>query len=63
VPVKDFELHDLGGERGATRAQLAETLLKLVEPSVGSALKHADLAKPAHSAVGKAVDKLKGLFH
>jgi hypothetical protein len=63
VPIKDFELRELGGPRGATHAQLADTVLKLVEPSVANALRRADPAGAFGAAVGKAAEKIKGLFH
>jgi hypothetical protein len=62
VPVRDFEVSDLGGGQGATPAQLADAVLKLVEPSVGNALRRADALGAAGSALDKAGAAIKGLF-
>jgi len=63
VPIRDFELHDVGGRDGATSAELADVLLKLVEPSAGNALRHADPIGAAGAAAGKAAEAIKRLFH
>jgi len=62
VPVRDFEVGDLGGGQGATPAQLADAILKLVEPGVGNALRRADALGATGSALGKAGAKVKGIF-
>jgi hypothetical protein len=62
VPVRDFEVRDLGGTRGATPAQLADAVLKLVEPGIGNALRRTDALGATGGALDKAGDAIKGLF-
>lgn len=70
VPVKDLELRDVGGEGGATAAQLADLIARLIEPGLANALRSTDLAhilgSGADSGGEKAKSgwqKIKGIFH
>jgi hypothetical protein len=70
VPVKDLELRDVGGEAGATGAQLADLIARLMEPGLANALRSANLGRilgdGAGAGTGKAKSgwqKVKGIFN
>lgn len=69
VPVKDLELRDVGGATGATGAQLADLLARLVEPGLANALRSANLGRILGDGADSGADgarsgwqKIKGLF-
>lgn len=48
VAIKDFELHDIGEDQGGILpAELAELILKLMDPSFRNALRNVDLGAAA----------------
>lgn len=70
VPVKDLELRDVGGATGATGAQLADLLVRLVEPGLANALRSANLGRILGDGADSGADgarsgwqKIKGIFH
>ncbi len=70
VPVKDLELRDVGGATGATGAQLADLVARLVEPGLANALRSANLGRILGDGADSGADgarsgwqKVKGLFH
>jgi hypothetical protein len=69
VPVKDLELRNVGGETGATGAQLADLIARLMEPGLANALRSANLGRILGDGACAGSDKarsgwrkIKGIF-
>lgn len=70
VPVKDLELRNVGGEAGATGAQLADLIARLMEPGLAGALRSANMGRILGDGAGAGGDKarsgwqkIKGIFN